>query len=56
MWDGWCIPTFVRAQFEGAAVFATSIALMGEITAVNGRVQQSNYDDYPGGENPGGTL
>ena len=40
-------PDLVRAQFEGAAVFATSIALMGEITAVNGKVQQSNYDDYP---------
>ncbi len=40
-------PDLVRAQFEGAAVFATSIALMGEITAVNGEIQQSNYDDYP---------
>ncbi len=40
-------PDLVRAQFEGAAVFATSIALMGEITAKNGKIQQSNYDDYP---------
>ena len=40
-------PDLVRAQFEGAAVFATSIALMGEITAANGEIQQSNYDDYP---------
>lgn len=40
-------PELVRAQFEGAAVFATSIALMGEITAANGEIQQSNYDNYP---------
>jgi isoquinoline 1-oxidoreductase beta subunit len=26
-------PGRVQAQFEGAAVFATSVALMGEITA-----------------------
>ncbi len=36
----------VRAQFEGAAVFGLSLALMGEITATNGRVQQSNFNDY----------
>jgi len=40
-------PDMVRAQFEGAAVFGASIALMGEITAENGEIQQSNYDDYP---------
>lgn len=40
-------PERVRAQFEGAAVFAASLALMGEITAAKGRIQQSNYDDYP---------
>ena len=40
-------PERVRAQFEGAAVFATSIALMGEITAANGKIQQSNFNDYP---------
>ncbi|AJE02782.1 xanthine dehydrogenase family protein molybdopterin-binding subunit [Geobacter pickeringii] len=40
-------PERVRAQFEGAAVFAASIALMGEITAANGAVRQSNYHDYP---------
>ena len=40
-------PERVRAQFEGAAVFAASIALMGEITAVDGRIKQSNFDDYP---------
>jgi isoquinoline 1-oxidoreductase beta subunit len=40
-------PDRVRSQFEGAAVFGTSIALMGEITAAGGRIQQSNFDRYP---------
>jgi isoquinoline 1-oxidoreductase beta subunit len=40
-------PDRVRAQFEGAAVFGTSVALMGEITAADGRVQQGNFNNYP---------
>ena len=40
-------PEAARAQFEGAAVFGTSIALTGEITATNGAVDQSNFDSYP---------
>jgi isoquinoline 1-oxidoreductase beta subunit len=40
-------PDRVRAQLEGASVFGTSIALMGEITTANGRVQQSNFNNYP---------
>jgi isoquinoline 1-oxidoreductase beta subunit len=40
-------PDRVRAQFEGAAVFGTSIALMGEITADQGVVQQTNFHNYP---------
>ncbi|MBV9405858.1 MAG: xanthine dehydrogenase family protein molybdopterin-binding subunit [Acidobacteriaceae bacterium] len=40
-------PDRAKAQFEGAAVFGTSIALMGEITAADGRVQQGNFNDYP---------
>ena len=40
-------PDRVKAQFEGAAVFGTSIALMGEITAANGAIQQSNFHNYP---------
>jgi isoquinoline 1-oxidoreductase subunit beta len=40
-------PDRVRAQFEGAAVFGTSIALMGEITAAGGQIKQSNFHDYP---------
>ncbi|HLG98968.1 MAG TPA: molybdopterin cofactor-binding domain-containing protein [Bryobacteraceae bacterium] len=40
-------PERVRSQFEGAAVFGTSLALMGEITAADGRIQQSNFHNYP---------
>ena len=40
-------PDRVKAQLEGAAVFGASVALMGEITAAGGRIQQSNFDGYP---------
>jgi isoquinoline 1-oxidoreductase subunit beta len=40
-------PDRARAQFEGAVVFGTSIAMMGEITASGGAVQQSNFHNYP---------
>lgn len=40
-------PDRVKAQFEGAAVFGTSLALMGEITSANGRTVQSNFNNYP---------
>ena len=40
-------PDRVRSQFEGAAVFGTSLAVMGEITAQAGRIQQTNYHNYP---------
>jgi isoquinoline 1-oxidoreductase beta subunit len=39
-------PDTVRAQFEGAAVFGTSIARTGEITATHGVINQSNFYDY----------
>ena len=39
--------TITTAQFEGAAVFGTSIVRTGEITAKNGVIQQSNFNDYP---------
>jgi isoquinoline 1-oxidoreductase beta subunit len=39
-------PDRVKAQFEGASVFGTGIALMNEITASGGAVQQSNFHDY----------
>jgi isoquinoline 1-oxidoreductase beta subunit len=40
-------PEATRAQFEGAAVFGTSIVRTGEITAANGAIVQSNFQDYP---------
>jgi isoquinoline 1-oxidoreductase subunit beta len=40
-------PERAKAQFEGAAVFGTSLALMGEITSGDGRIQQSNFHNYP---------
>lgn len=39
-------PDRVKAQFEGAAVFGSGIALMNEITASGGAIQQSNFHDY----------
>jgi isoquinoline 1-oxidoreductase beta subunit len=40
-------PEATRAQFEGAAVFGTSIVRTGEITATKGVINQSNFQDYP---------
>jgi isoquinoline 1-oxidoreductase beta subunit len=40
-------PDNVRYQFVGAAVFATSLALFGEITFTDGAVDQSNFNNYP---------
>lgn len=40
-------PDNIRNQFEGAAVFGTSLALFGEITATKGAINQSNFNDYP---------
>ncbi|HTS35137.1 MAG TPA: molybdopterin cofactor-binding domain-containing protein [Candidatus Solibacter sp.] len=39
-------PDMVKSQFEGAAVFGTSIARSGEITATKGVIDQSNFNDY----------
>ncbi|MFK5890907.1 MAG: molybdopterin-dependent oxidoreductase [Flavobacteriaceae bacterium] len=36
----------VKSQFEGAAVFGLSLSFYGKITAKNGAIEQSNYDDY----------
>jgi isoquinoline 1-oxidoreductase beta subunit len=40
-------PDRTKSQFEGAAVFGTSVARYGEITAKNGVIEQSNFNDYP---------
>jgi len=40
-------PETARQQFEGAAVFAASLACFGEITAKNGVIEQTNFDGYP---------
>jgi isoquinoline 1-oxidoreductase beta subunit len=40
-------PDLTRAQFEGAVVFGTSVARTGEITATNGVINQSNFNNYP---------
>jgi len=39
-------PDRVRSQMEGAAIFSTSNAYYGEITADKGIVEQSNFHDY----------
>jgi len=39
-------PDRTKSQFEGAAVFGTSVARFGEITAKNGAIEQSNFNDY----------
>jgi isoquinoline 1-oxidoreductase beta subunit len=40
-------PDTCTAQMEGAVVFGLSLAQMGEITMTDGRVNQSNFHDYP---------
>ncbi len=39
-------PNIIRQQMEGGIVFGLSAALRGEITIVNGQVQQHNFHDY----------
>jgi len=40
-------PWNIEAQMESAIVFGLTAALHGELTIDNGRVQQSNFHDYP---------
>ena len=40
-------PERIQSQMEGAVIMGLSLAKLGEISFKNGRVQQSNYDDYP---------
>src|SRR5262249_23294050 len=39
-------PERVRSQIEGAVIMGMSLALKGEISFKNGRVEQGNFDDY----------
>jgi isoquinoline 1-oxidoreductase beta subunit len=39
-------PDSVEAQLQGGLVFGLTAALYGEITIKNGRVEQSNFNDY----------
>jgi isoquinoline 1-oxidoreductase beta subunit len=41
-------PDVIRAQMEGGIGYGLGAALWSEITLVEGRVQQSNFDDYRG--------
>jgi len=40
-------PAGIAQQVESAVLFGLSAALMGEITVRDGRVEQSNFHDYP---------
>lgn len=40
-------PDNVAAQIEGGIAFGLTAALKAEATLVNGRIQQSNFHDYP---------
>ena len=39
-------PAAAKQQFEGAAVMGVGLAMLGEITAVGGRVQQTNFNIF----------
>lgn len=40
-------PDIVKQQMEGSIIFALTAALKSRITVKNGRVQQSNFHNYP---------
>ncbi len=40
-------PSIVTAQMESAICFGLSATLFGEITLKDGKVEQSNFHDYP---------
>jgi len=39
-------PDRVKSQMEGSAIFGTSLAFYGEITAKDGAIEQGNFDSY----------
>jgi isoquinoline 1-oxidoreductase subunit beta len=39
-------PDSIEAQLQGGLIFGLTAALYGEVTVKNGRVQQSNFNDY----------
>ena len=39
-------PDNIRQQMEGGILFGLTAAMQSEVTIANGRVQQSNYNDY----------
>ena len=44
---GYCVhPERVRSQIEGAAVMGLTLAKYSEITAKNGAIEQTNFNDY----------
>jgi len=45
---GFCVhPDRVRSQIEGAAVMGLTLAKHSEVTAKNGAIEQTNFNDYP---------
>jgi isoquinoline 1-oxidoreductase beta subunit len=40
-------PEGIHAQLESGVIFGLTAALMGEVTVTNGRIEQSNFDNYP---------
>jgi isoquinoline 1-oxidoreductase beta subunit len=40
-------PNIVRQQLEGSIIFGLSAVLYGEVTLKDGRVQQTNFHNYP---------
>ena len=40
-------PDTIHAQLQGGVIFGISAVLTGEVTIADGRVQQSNFNNYP---------
>ena len=40
-------PNVVRQQIEGGLVYGISAALYGKVTIQDGRIEQTNFHDYP---------